>query len=53
MSKSKTYRNDEKELHRTDGPAVVCWHDNGVVEQESYYVNGNRHREDGPAVILV
>ena len=40
-----SYYNDNGELHREDGPAVV--NEDG----ESWYLNGALHREDGPAVI--
>jgi hypothetical protein len=41
------YQNDNGELHREDGPAVI-WN-NG---SKSWYLNGKRHREDGPAIEL-
>ena len=43
-----TFRN---RYHRLDGPAVVFYHDNGVIEEERYLKNGEYHREDGPAII--
>jgi hypothetical protein len=39
------HRNEKGELHRTDGPAVVC--EDGY---QVWYLNGKRHRVDGPAV---
>jgi hypothetical protein len=39
------YRNEQGQLHRTDGPAVE-WK-NGHKE---WWINGQLHREDGPAV---
>ena len=38
-------RNELGELHREDGPAVLC--PNGDKE---YWVNGKRHRKGGPAI---
>jgi len=38
-------------MHRTDGPAFICYYDNGNVEYEKYYVNGKSHKLDGPAYI--
>lgn len=35
--------------HRLDGPAFISSTD-GVVDYQSYWVNGKRHREDGPAI---
>ena len=42
-----TYYNDNENLHREDGPAII-W-DNGDKE---WYVNGKCHRIDGPAIIF-
>ena len=40
------------EFHREDGPAVQCYHhETGIIELESYFVDGILHREDGAAVI--
>jgi hypothetical protein len=39
------YRNDDKILHREDGPAVE-WEYDG----KAWYINGEAHRLDGPAV---
>ena len=41
------YKFDAKELHRTEGPAVI-WPDG----HEEYWVDGKRHRLGGPALIL-
>ncbi len=38
-------------LHRTDGPAVIEYYENGKVKKELYYFEGKIHRTDGPAVI--
>lgn len=43
---TKFYYNDEGHLHREDGPARICC--NG---HTSWWINGNKHRLDGPAVI--
>jgi hypothetical protein len=40
------YRNEKKELHREDGPAIE--YNNGTM---LYYINGILRREDGPAII--
>ena len=40
------YRNAERQLHRTHGPAII--HSNG---DEYWLQNGRYHRTDGPAVI--
>ena len=39
------YRNEQGELHRTDGPAIE-WNSGS----KEWYINGERHREDGPAI---
>ena len=39
-------RNSAGQLHRDDGPAVVC--PNG---EQAWYRNGQLHRDDGPAVV--
>jgi hypothetical protein len=38
------YRNEQGQLHREDGPAIV------YKDGKYYYINGLLHREDGPAV---
>ncbi len=43
------YRNENNQLHRTDGPAVVCYYENGQVQRESYYLDDKLHRTDGPS----
>jgi hypothetical protein len=40
----KRWRNEKNKLHRLNGPAIV---DNGY---EAWWVNGKRHRLDGPAM---
>jgi len=37
--------------HRTDGPAVIQYYDNGLVKYEEYWVNDKCHRLGGPAII--
>ena len=32
-----------------DIPALIGYHNNGSISYESYYMNGERHREEGPA----
>ncbi len=41
------YRNEEGDLHREDGPAVIYNYGS-----KFWYLNGKRHREDGPASIF-
>ncbi len=43
---NKFWKNENGELHRTDGPA---WE--GFSGNKAYYVSGLPHRTDGPAVI--
>ena len=40
------YKNQNGEVHHTDGPAVV-----GPDGTMFWYQNGKRHRTDGPAVV--
>ena len=40
------YRNAERQLHRTRGPAVIF----ADGKRRYWYQNGKRHRTDGPAV---
>ena len=35
------FLNDQ--LHRTDGPAYICWYENGQKWTEEYYLNGQYH----------
>ena len=42
------YYNNDGQLHREDGPAVVK-----ATGDKEWYINGKRHREDGPAVEYV
>jgi len=37
--------------HRTDGPAVIWYYEDGSVWREHYCVNHKYHRLDGPAMI--
>jgi len=46
ISKNKIHILYKNKLHNDNGPAVIC--KNG---REEWYVNGKRHRIDGPAVI--
>ena len=43
---TKRWYNEQGELHRTDGPAVI--YPNGF---QSWHFNGNLHRTNGPAMI--
>jgi hypothetical protein len=44
------YYNENGQLHKTDGPAVIFIKglDKGLKE---WFINGQRHREDGPAIV--
>lgn len=44
--RDKSYRN-----HRLSFPSYIHWY-GGRKRSESYHMNGDLHREDGPAVIL-
>lgn len=46
--KIKIYVNNIGELHRTDGPAYIDNSFNNNLRE--YFINGNRHRIDGPAI---
>lgn len=49
-----TWENKDKRFHRTDGPAVIEYYCDlkGVfIKSETHYINGKKHREDGPALI--
>lgn len=39
------------EIHREDGPAVICYYKNGNIRTIYYFKKGKIHREDGPAKI--
>lgn len=41
-----SYKNDNGQFHRDDGPALIL-----ISGHKSWYQNGKLHREDGPAVI--
>lgn len=48
----KLYRvGDLMYLHRLAGPAKTIYYTTGQVGTEEYFVNGLRHREEGPAII--
>jgi len=42
---------DKVTRHRTDGPAVIYYYEDGSVEREYYFINNKRHRTDGFAAI--
>lgn len=46
----KKWRNEAGELHCTFGPAVIKYHANRRPHIKEYYVDGKRHRTNGPAV---
>ena len=39
-------------LHNKKGPAIVRYDQTGKVEKEAYYIRGDLHREDGPAIVI-
>jgi hypothetical protein len=43
---TKYWRNARGQLHRTDGPAIVC-----VDGDQFWFQNDQRHRTDGPAIV--
>jgi len=45
MNATRYWRNEARELHREDGPAIE--HADGY---KAWYVNGQCHRLDGPAI---
>ena len=47
--KREEFRNSDGELHNEAGPAYREWHEDGQLEHESYWLNGNRHNAAGPA----
>lgn len=47
---TEEWKNKNRELHRLDGPARIV-HQYGDLVSELWYLNGKKHREDGPAVI--
>lgn len=42
---TERWYDDEGELHRENGPAIVHFHG-----RKAWFIHGIRHREDGPAV---
>jgi hypothetical protein len=46
-----SYFNDDNQLHRLDGPALINKNPGPGNMKEAYIVNGAYHREDGPAII--
>lgn len=42
---------DKNILHNENGPAIICYLPNGTKYREEYWINGRRHRDDGPAFI--
>ncbi len=55
MKHRKTIRhhNELGFLHMEDGPAVIHFNTmNGNLYREAWYQNDERHRDDGPAVVV-
>jgi hypothetical protein len=48
----KEWRNEEGLMHREDGPASICYNEDGSLKWESFYFHSRMHRELGPANIL-
>lgn len=47
--KAKRFVDDYGTIHRDRHPAIITYHENGVVQSETYYKLGQIHRVDGPA----
>lgn len=45
------WRNDDGNLDREDGPALVKYFPDGSIAMESFWVKGLLHCKDGPATI--
>ena len=45
--------NDEGQLHREDGPAVIHPKGKNRAVTEEWYYHGRRHRKDGPAMSFI
>jgi len=45
------YYNQQGQIHREDGPALIWYYNTGSIAYEVWYINGVWHREDGPASI--
>lgn len=41
----------EDKYHKTDGPAIIIYHENGLVDSMEWCIDGELHRTDGPAII--
>ncbi len=50
MRLSSAVLEDSFVLHNSNGPALIEFYENGILEYAAYYINGKQHREDGPAV---
>lgn len=42
---------DKNKLHNENGPATISYLSDGTRYREEYWINGIRHRSDGPAFI--
>ena len=49
---SESWRDENDQLHRLDGPAERTWYDGGGLKREAWFVGGRLHRLDGPAIRL-
>lgn len=52
----KIYYNDNDEVHRVNGPAIIEYYEDNTngnkgIKKEDYYINGKKHRENKPASI--
>lgn len=53
FSKTTFWMNKQGQLHRRDGPAYIIGDRNQqTFSEEDWFINGKRHRLDGPAVIM-
>jgi hypothetical protein len=47
--RSETWRNEDGQLHRIDGPAWFQYRADGTLWTVGWWIDGSFHREDGPA----
>ena len=49
---SELYKISQKyTLHRDNGPALIHYHNNGNIKEESWFQNGKTHNPNGPAFV--
>jgi antitoxin component YwqK of YwqJK toxin-antitoxin module len=47
---SEAFLNPDGEIHKTDGPAIRRWYENGQLAYESCWMNDKLHNAAGPAI---